>query len=408
MAGHGAALGRGILFGASLALGYLAARETASFARNPRRERGARLVPDDSRLDRLVDWNWAERVATRVAGKAPVLHPSSRVDLHAEYVALLAEIEAPMERYTGTRFSLALINVEVMDRPAWIRANLRSFRNLLAPLEELYRERAEAGSPGASSAAQRSARLILSVELGLLIGYLSRRVLGQYELNLFGGDAPQPASLYFVEPNLRQVEQTLGVPGDEFRRWIALHEATHAHEFKLHPWVREYMSTLIRTYLRLLTDDMRKAHGGEAIPAVLLRLADNLRKGHNLINALQTPRQREVLSRLQALMSLAEGYSNHVMNVVGQDVLPHFAFIHERVEHRQRQRSRAEHLFLRITGLSLKMEQYKRGEQFVDAVAEARGVGFANRAWESAESLPTEAEIADPQQWIRRMEAPPA
>lgn len=404
MAGHGAALGRGILFGASLALAYVAARETASFARNARREAGGVSAHRDSQPDSLVDWAWAERVAVRVAGKVPVLHPTTRAQLHADYRKLLAEIEVPLGEYTGTSLSLASTDVEVMDRPAWIRANLRSFRQLLAPIEELYRERAEEDAPGASITTQRSARLILSVELGLLLGYLSRRVLGQYDLNLLG-DSSRPASLFFVEPNLQQVEHTLGVPGDEFRRWIALHEATHAYEFQLHPWVRDYLSTLVRTYLRLLTEDMRKAHGGEAVSAVLLRLADNLRKGHNLISALQTPRQREVLSRLQALMSLAEGYSNHVMNVVGGDLLSHHALIHERVEHRQRQRSRAEHLLLRMTGLSLKMEQYRRGEQFVDAVTEARGVAFANRAWECAENLPTEVEIAEPHQWIRRMEA---
>jgi putative hydrolase len=103
-------------------------------------------------------------------------------------------------------------------------------------------------------------------------------------------------------------------------------------------------------------------------------------------------------------MSLAEGYSNHVMNHVGRDLLPNFELIHQRVEHRQRERSQVEQLFLKITGLSLKMEQYRQGERFVDFVVRERGIGFANQAWRSAEVLPTEAEIRDPERWIRRME----
>jgi putative hydrolase len=117
-----------------------------------------------------------------------------------------------------------------------------------------------------------------------------------------------------------------------------------------------------------------------------------------------TPQQRELMSRLQALMSLAEGYSNHVMNHVGRDLLPNFELIHQRVEHRQRERSQAEQVFLKITGLSLKMEQYRQGERFVDFVVRERGIAFANRAWQSAEVLPSEVEIRDPERWIRRME----
>jgi uncharacterized protein (DUF2342 family) len=78
--------------------------------------------------------------------------------------------------------------------------------------------------------------------------------------------------------------------------------------------------------------------------------------------------------------------------------------IHQRVEHRQRDRSQVEQLFMKLTGLSLKMEQYRQGERFVDTVVRERSIGFANRAWHSPEVLPTEAEIRDPERWIRRME----
>jgi len=93
------------------------------------------------------------------------------------------------------------------------------------------------------------------------------------------------------------------------------------------------------------------------------------------------------------------------MNNVGREVLPNFKLIHERVEHRQRARSQVEQMFLKITGLSLKMEQYRLGERFVDQVVEQRGIAFANRAWHSLEALPTEAEIRDAGRWIARMEA---
>src|SRR5437764_7236916 len=121
----------------------------------------------------------------------------------------------------------------------------------------------------------------------------------------------------------------------------------------------------------------------------LTRLVNNLRDGHNLFEALMTPEQRAVLSELQALMSLAEGYSNHVMNHVGSRLLPHFDDIHARVERRQKQRGQAEEMFLKLTGLKMKMEQYALGEKFATRVADERGMSFLNQAWQAREHLPS-------------------
>jgi coenzyme F420 biosynthesis associated uncharacterized protein len=477
MPGYGSAFGRGLILGAGAALLYAVARETMAPARQ--RSPADRLEADDAdsqptpdrqqrhpdqqlhtnreqhRIDwlhrrgderlrqqaqadergRMIDWDWATRVAVRTAGRTPTLHPGARAQLQAQYESLLREIEQPIAAYTGNDLSLNNTRVEVLDRAGWIRANMVNFRALLQPVEEFYAESVnQAGRQGSPAALQHGARLMLSSQVGVLVGYLARRVLGQYDIALLsgepataggepattsgqpvptggrspatdGGSATVGGRLYFVEPNLQHVEHTLGVPPDELRRWIALHEATHAHEFELHPWVRTYLNASLRQYLRLLIDDMRSRSDESTLLTIVNRFVGNIRHGHNVINALMTPQQRELMSRLQALMSLAEGYSNHVMNNVGRELLPNFDLLHERVEHRQRNRSRVEQVFLRITGLSLKMEQYRLGELFVDEVVKQRSIAFANRAWESLEALPSEAEIRDPQRWIGRMEA---
>src|SRR5919204_215940 len=409
MPGYASAFGRGLILGAGAALLYAAARESIAPARTQVTD--ARQADDRARQaddrDRLIDWDLATNVAIRAAGRTPALHPGARAHLLAQYETMLREIEQPIAQYVGNSLSLANTAVQVLDRPGWIRANVINFRYLLQPVEDFYRESLGRSRFGPPPAFQQAARLALSSQVGVLVGYLSRRVLGQYDIALLGEEPLAASKLYFVEPNLRQVEETLGVPPDELRRWIALHEATHAHEFELYPWVRTHLNSSLRQYLRLLIEDMRGR--GDAPESTLLtivnRFINNLRQGHNVINALMTPQQRELMSRLQALMSLAEGYSNHVMNHVGKELLPNFDLIHERVEQRQRQRSQVEQLFLKITGLSLKMEQYRLGERFVDEVVRERGIAFANRAWESPEALPSEAEIRDPDRWIGRMEA---
>jgi coenzyme F420 biosynthesis associated uncharacterized protein len=406
MPGYGSAFSRGLLLGAGAALLYAAARETIAPAR-PRQDQALEPTTEPAARSRLIDWELATSVAIRAAGRAPSLHPGLRDQMQAQYEAMLRDIERPIADYVGNDLSLVNTAVEVMDRPGWIRANMRNFRYLLQPVEEFYQETLEHSRMGPPLLFQQGARMMLSTQIGVLVGYLSRRVLGQYDVALLGEEPITGGKLYFVEPNLRQVEETLGVPPDELRRWIALHEATHAHEFELYPWVRTYLNTSLRQYLRLLIDDMRgRGDSGEGtLFALVTRFVGNLRQGHNVVNALMTPQQRELMSRLQALMSLAEGYSNHVMNRVGRDLLPNFEMIHERVEHRRGDRSQVEQLFLKITGLSLKMEQYRLGERFVDIVVRERGIAFANRAWQAPELLPTEAEVRDPERWIGRMEA---
>jgi putative hydrolase len=117
-----------------------------------------------------------------------------------------------------------------------------------------------------------------------------------------------------------------------------------------------------------------------------------------------TPRQLATFQRTQALMSLLEGYSNHVMNEAGARILPNFAELHDRFERRGERRGAIERVILRVTGLDLKMEQYAAGERFVDGILERRGREFLNQVWERPENLPSLDEIRSPEAWIARIE----
>jgi coenzyme F420 biosynthesis associated uncharacterized protein len=354
----------------------------------------------------LIDWNFAVRVALRTCGTIPPLAVAERGALEDRYRGVLEQIEEPIARYTSTFLPLQGTEVRVLDRPAWIRTNASNFRELLQPFEDFYQDQARRDTSGGAAMAGVS-RLALSSQLGVLLGYLARRVLGQYDISLLGREPVDAGKLYFVEPNIRALEQSLGLPPEEIRTWIALHEATHAHEFELHPWVRRYLNSTLQEYLRTMVGELADNASGDRGPlgGFVTRMLAGLRDGQNLLQSFMTPEQRALVSRLQALMALLEGYSNHIMHQVGQGLLPHFAEIEARIEARQKQRSPVEQWFLRVTGLSMKMEQYVLGEAFVRQVVEARGVDFLNQVWSGPETLPTETELRDPRTWIARVEA---
>jgi len=352
------------------------------------------------RADQILDWDRITMIATRTSTDPGGLASAARASAEGEYTQLLQEISEPLAAYTGTGLRVESCEVRAVDRPEWIRANVANFRELLRPLEQLYEETATSSRmdlPGVTAVA----RLVLSSEVGVLLGYLARRVLGQYDISLLGAESPDPGKLYFVEPNIRGVESRLGLPHDEFRKWLTLHEATHVHEFEGYPWVREYMHRTLQEYLNSMVELVRE---GQGLGALVGRAIDNLWIGGTLLEAVMTPHQRELVGRVQALMCLLEGYSNHVMNAIGREMLPHFQEIEQRVEQRAKSRSAAEQLFLRLTGLQMKMDQYRLGEAFVNQVCEARGIDFMNRVWTGEQNLPTEDEIRDPARWVARME----
>jgi coenzyme F420 biosynthesis associated uncharacterized protein len=352
----------------------------------------------------IFDWDRVGAIARRTLPAERLMTADERAASEATYARILREIAEPLAAYTGVQLALADIEVQALDRQDWVQTNIGNFRELLQPFEDLYRD----ASPSAFDlpAFNVIGRLLLSGEIGVLLGYLARRVLGQYDISMLGARASEPGKLYFVEPNIQNAQLRLGLPHEEFRAWLALHEATHACEFEGHPWIRQYFNATLQEYLESVVDRLKE--GGGAVSSIVSRAVERFAVGGNLIDALMSPQQRALVSRLQALMSLLEGYSNHVMNAVGRGMLPHLEEIEHRVEARSRQRGTAELLFLRITGLQMKLDQYRLGAAFVNRVNDERGIAFMNQVWEGPDKLPTEDEIHDPALWMRRMDQVPA
>ena len=347
----------------------------------------------------LINWDRARTVALAMNRAAdserfPASLTQHYRDLVARCVPLIAD-------YTGTTLPTPLESVHVFNRADWIDANIRAFQQLFAPLEGLNTAR-NLSSPTAIALVSGVNQTVLSAEVGLLLGYLARRVLGQYDLALLGKEPVASGKLYYVEPNIAAATETMGVNGHEFRLWLALHETTHAFEFEAFPWVRPHFNTLLERYITLVTDDLRNLQGG--LSTLIRRLREQGGSGKSLMEIVMTPEQKQLFDEMQALMSVIEGYSNHVMNAVGKQVLPSLDRMQRAFESRQRQRSQAEALFIRLTGLEMKMEQYRLGEQFIDAVVRERGHQFALKVWQGPEHLPTLAELRNPKRWIQRVE----
>src|SRR3954447_11617472 len=345
----------------------------------------------------MVDWSLARQLARLAAnaGSAPPPLPD------ADFPQLVAQAEQHLREYTGLTPVNGIPAPETVGRAEWAEVNVESLGGLLDPVTDRLGSRFDGAGPFAGPL-RSAAGATVAAECGLVLGYMSQRVLGQYELSLL--EPERPPRLLFVEPNLARAVRDLEIDADSFLRWIVLHEVTHVLQFSGVPWLREHMGARMREYLATVEVRIeRGAAGGLPSMPDMRALVERFREG-GLVALVQTREQRDIFDRIQAVMSVIEGYSEHVMDAVGEKVLPAYEGLREAMERRRRSRSAPERVLQRMLGLDLKMRQYEQGKRFCDAVASRHGVAMLNRVWESPGAIPTLAEIEDPEAWVARID----
>src|SRR5919107_2454601 len=350
----------------------------------------------------MVDWTLARQVARFAAGsgsQGPSLGAS------AAFEDRVGATQRELVAYTGLEPAEPIPPPEAVSRGDWAEVNVDSMATMLGPVTDRLGSRFTGAGPFAGPL-RTAAGATVAAEIGLVVGYMSQRVLGQYELSLL--EPERPARLLFVEPNLAKAIVDLDVDSDSFLSWIVLHEMTHVLQFSGVPWLRGHMGSLMREYLATVEVRMKRGAAG-GLPSLPnpARLVEAFREG-GLVALVQTREQRQIMERVQAAMSVIEGYSEHVMDAVGESVLPAYAGLRDAMERRRRSRSAPERVLQRLLGFEMKMRQYEQGKQFCDAVVKNHGIAALNRVWESPESLPTPAELRAPDAWVARIAVEPA
>ena len=341
----------------------------------------------------MISWGIARTIAVTLASRTESV-PNGVKPFN--YRASVEEAFGPLAEFTGIRLPEGDRPVRLASRAEWIDFNIEGFGVLLEPI-------LKRAATGASDLTWAFGAATLTAQVGLLLGFLSARVLGQYDTGplVVGRESPkkpgEPGEIFFLDGNIVSAARRLGVPLDGLRLWIVLHETTHALQFEGYPWLRGHLAGLVEDFTGPLAE---KLGAREAIR----RFTENLRTGGRSLELIMTKRQRRAFDTLQATMSVIEGYSDYVMHHVGKKLVPGYEHLKSRMERSRMHRPAFETAIFRITGLDIKLEQYRLGEQFADAVAKRVGMEGLNRVWERAENMPTLEEIRDPGLWIARVE----
>ena len=290
---------------------------------------------------------------------------------------MAAKLEAPLLEFVGGLPAGAVLpKFDALDRAGWLDLNLGIMRRAVDPVLEKGRL--------PNSLIVEFGRTGIDHYLAFLLSFLARRVLGQYDPQLLGTEPIANAGLYLVETNIDEWGRKADLPEQDLRRWLILHEMTHAWQFAAHPWLRPHMEQSMRVLLDSLNRKDSPAARIAAFAGVL-------------------PTQWRVMRQVQGTMSLIEGYSNLVMNELGGKLLPGFDRLEVAYRERSAGKSVLEVLFWKLTGLDLKLQQYRRGEAFAKAVFDAHGMEVLNLAWKGPEQMPRLEELADSKRWYRRV-----
>src|SRR2546428_5032254 len=268
---------------------------------------------------------------------------------------------------------------DALDREGWVDLNLGILRRLVDPVLEAGRM--------PNSLIVEVGRMGVNRYVGYMLAFLGRRVLGQYDPQLLGAEPIGGEGLYLVETNVEEWQRHANLPDEDLRRWLILHEMTHAWQFAAHPWLRPYMEESMKVLIDSVTRKGNTVARFAAFAGVL-------------------PAQWRVMRRVQVTMSVSEGYSTLVMNQLGRKLLPGFDRLEQAYRERSSGKSALEVLIWKLTGLDLKLQQYRRGEAFCQAVFDRHGMEVLNGVWGGPESMPRLNELGNPEAWYRRGGAP--
>ena len=351
-----------------------------------------------------VSWDVAERVATWVGSRSSLLGPpgagtldaATTAQLEADFSEATAMAEGLVIEATGLRPATGSAGALVLDRAGWVRANLASFRRLLEPMLEQFDTSSLRGPLGGAAGTATGA------QLGLVLGWMATRVLGQYDLLLAEAEDTGGVVSY-VGPNVVALERRHGFPAKQFRLWIALHEVTHRCQFTGVPWLRGHFLSLVDQAMTGMTPDPRRFAEALRRAAGAVRAGQNPLQDAGMLGLVAPPEQLEVIARIQSMMSLLEGHGDITMDRAGADAVPDAAWFSRVLRERRRRAGLASRVLQQLVGIEAKMRQYEQGERFIRAVEASGGPGLLSRVWEGPEMLPTMDEIRHPDTWVARV-----
>ena len=368
----------------------------------------AKLLSNQGPLNLEVARQLSQWLATE-GQTEPNIDPVER--MHYEDLVRVADLHVARATGLSTSVTGHVLAVNPVGRSEWARRTLDAYRPLFEGLAEGLAAAADDDHVDPDPATdllggvtEVVGPLLLGIQAGSMVGHLARRALGEYELPV-----PRPPSdqLVLVPVNVTDFATDWSLSLDDVRLWLCLNEITHHAVLGL-PHVRARLDQLLRSYVAGFRPDPHAFQDKLTAldPTDPSSFQAVLGEPGELLGAMETPEQRQTLTRIEALIAALEGYTDHVMDAVGQTLVSGYGALVEALRRRRAERGEGERFVARLFGLDVSPAQYERGRAFVKGVVERAGEDGLARLWHSERELPTPAEVDAPGLWLERIDLP--
>jgi putative hydrolase len=364
-----------------------------------------------------VSWDVARQIAQWLAtGGQPEANVDPSARLHLEELLRVAELQVAGATGLATSTTGRVLSVAAATHGQWAARTLDDYRALLERLAVSLRSSDDDAATGEvepdpddpsgllGNLGQLMAPVLLGMQSGFMVGHLATRVLGQYDVPI-----PRPPSdeLMVVAANVDAFAAEWSLPPDDARLWVCVNEVTH-HAVLGVPHIRATLQDLLDEYVGGFHVDADAFEGslGSFDPANPAGLQELLGNPETLLGALRTDAQRDVLARIETLVTAVAGYADQVLDTVGSSLIGTYGMLTEALRRRRVEATDADRFVERLLGIDLGRAQYARGAAFAKGVVERAGMAGLNRLWESPATIPTPAELDAPGLWLARIELP--
>ena len=368
-----------------------------------------------------LQWDVARQVAISTATNGTNteanVDPTSRVGL--EQLAPIADMH--VRNYTGlaTGTGTALPNIVVTNHSTWVHHTLESYKPLFTQLATaLSNPSVDASQPGTDldietdqiaammlSLNKMMAPAMMGMSIGSMIGQLSLRAFGQYDLPIPREPRNQ---LLLVASNVEQFANDWSIAVDDMRMWVLIHELT-SHAVLSVNHVRDSINQQISKYIagfrpnpNALMDRLTTMDLGTSDPMAMMQKF--LTDPTIILGAVRSPEQERQAPVLDAMIASVIGYIDHSVDAISSLVLGGGAQIAEAVRRRRVESAPHDSFVEQLLGLRLTRQQVERGHAFAEGVTERAGHDGLSQLFTQAGNLPTPNELDAPGLWLARIE----
>jgi len=358
-----------------------------------------------------VNWDVARQTASWLATDGqpePNVDPLERIRL--EELVRVADLHVSAATGLSTSIAGGILSILPVSRGDWALHSLEAYRPFLERLATSLStapdddEPADAATQLLGDLGKMLGPVLLGMQSGFMLGHLSRRALGQYDLPLPRRPADQ---LLVVPANLDAFAGEWSLAADDLRLWVCIQEVA-VHAVLGRPHVRQRLQDLINEYVSRFEVDPEALEMslGNIDPTDAAGLQAVLGNPETLLGAMRSPGQQETLSRIETLTAVMSGYVDHIMDTTGRRLIGSYSQITEALRRRRVEATDGDRFAARLLGLELGRGQYERGANFIRGVVERAGDEGLNRLWVTERELPTTAEVDAPGLWLARIDLP--